>query len=382
MTARLVGRSVALSARLLLGSAVVLGTLGAQALTGGHARQSNVPMAPIRDVLAGSTGSHLTGGFGTGDLVAGSAATQSVLEQIAARQFGVRLTGIRHVRFYKEGRLYHQIRERITILPANGTQEMQFKLELDSSVMPRLDLRELAIARERYAGHSAFLFFDRDFHVQNARLAQLNYSITSQIRSVAGRQVAVHSIRPNASDRSSYEVHTDLADAIVVRAKEFNAFGQLVFDTDYESYQIGEAAVIPPGFPFWQPIHQVRSYPDVAAATQALQGEFTPRIPRPAALPAGYVFSQVRITTVDEAPGLRRRYLVLEYTDGIDCLFMVESAAPVPANESPTRFDGVHQCVLGAHSQSWAWKNGVQYLVVARTLAHQVPALLKATLRG
>ena len=367
------------AARVLLAVAALLGTGVAQTLTGATLRRLTLNQAPQSTGLSAGGTTRIgggAGGGGTGDSLL------SVFDQLYGRSTAERLSGIRRVHFYKDGRLYQNLRERVTVVPATATAEMQFQLELLDVNMPRPDPVALAVARSRYAGHSGFLFFDRDFRIHDPRLAQLNYTVSSQTRLVAGRQVMVHTITPRVPDRSSFEVHVDLQLDFVVRTKEFNAFGALVFDMDWESYQLGPSASLPPTFQAWQPIHQVQSFPDVAAATQVVRKEFVPRIPRATALPTGYVLSQVRITTVDEGGGVRRRYLVLEYTDGIDCLFLVESAAPGRSDETTVSFEGVHQCVQGAHCQSWAWSNGVQFLVVSRTLGGQVPNLIKQALRS
>jgi len=129
-------------------------------------------------------------------------------------------------------------------------------------------------------------------------------------------------------------------------------------------------------------------HPDVEAATKAVASQFQPRIPDANQVPAGFRLMEVRTTF---EPMLRKLFLILDYSDGISSMFLVQSAAPggrapVPAlpgldSSDPHGDPRIFRHVAGGHSQCWTARGGLHLLVVSRVTDGQIPDFLVALLK-
>ena len=234
-----------------------------------------------------------------------------------------------------------------------------------------------------------FLLNHRDFHVRDWRLASLNYDV--QVRSVIerARRLDVYEISPRHPGRSSFEIRVDPAREVIVGQREFDAKRSLVLEWEYESLVVGSEVEFPdaPDW-FWTPIRPIAVHADVDAAMQAVAAQFRPKIPGASQLPAGFSLAEVRTTF---EPMRKSLYLVLDYTDGISSLFLIESAAKaadgmVPAmpglpSADPRGAPTIFRYVEGGHSQCWTTREDLHLLVVSRVTGQQIPDLLVSLLR-
>jgi hypothetical protein len=311
----------------------------------------------------------------------------AVLQDLA---FKKALHATRVVRLYesvKGGNKRTGLKEEIYLQPATATTPLRFALMLVGVEGTQLDEQQLAERRRRYDSHASFLLFHRDFNVRDAELAARNYTV--QVKSVVeGRKNRdIYSIVPILAGRTSFEVRVDTDVGVIVGHREFDSSNRLVLEWQYETLEVGSSVQFPEDRAqwYWTPIRPVTVHPDVQAAALVVTSQFKPRIPDRTQVPQGFNLMEIRTTY---EPFTNKHYLVLDYTDGISSLFLVESAATEPdlfgaANVAGVESEGptIYRHVAAGHSQCWARKDNLHLLVVSRIIDRQIPEFLATMLR-
>jgi hypothetical protein len=266
---------------------------------------------------------------------------------------------------------------------------MRLRLRLLRVEGMNLDAAEIARRNREYESHARFLHDYRDFHVSDWQLATTNYTVdtrpgTIQVGQLGRVNVEIHTVRPRGGQKSSHELAVQPESGLILRSREFDVRSRLVLEISVQMLQVDEQAQLPSDpQQYWRPVMEVKVHRDVQAAKVSLNPNLDLRIPDARALPKGYVLTEVRTT---RQPLSNLEVLVLEYTDGIDNLHVVQGrmtvlssgAAPVLPEppSTPLLGDVIYRYREGVHSQCMAVRGGITYLVVGRVMDDQLPALL------
>ena len=324
----------------------------------------------------------VVGGSSAAVQAAGTAnAPTSLFQTLQGFTFGKPLHGIRIVCHYEKAKVEKcvRLREEIYIEPATASTPVHYALTLIGVEGMHFSDQQFDERRRTYDSHSGFLLNHRDFNVRDWRLAAQHYTLS--VRSVVegGKKRDVYSIVPVLPGRSRFEVRVDPDLAVVVGHSEFDAVDRLVLEWKYETLEVGAAVKFPEGAWYWAPIRPIQVHSDVPAAAQAVSTQFIPRIPQTTQIPAGFSLAEVR-TTFD--PLARKHYLILDYTDGISSMFLVESAGGQSDEMNGSALEPkVYRHVAGGYSQCWATRGNLMLLVVSRVTDRQIPDFLISMLR-
>jgi hypothetical protein len=216
------------------------------------------------------------------------------------------------------------LRETLKHIAARSGQPEKFELKLIGVEGRSLSASELAQRQLRYETLEGALFYDQGFRVRSAALAANNYVLrflgyTTRLQRPVLRMAAFSVHR----DRSSWLLEIDERTGFPLRTAEYDVLGRLTGELEVTSLRFATPDQPVQG-DWWTPSMGVTPH---AAARPCLDELGAPRTVTPSArqLPAGFAFEAARVVT-DLFNGEKKA--VLDYTDGIDHLHIVQRGHP------------------------------------------------------
>ncbi|MDH7571116.1 MAG: sigma-E factor regulatory protein RseB domain-containing protein [Armatimonadota bacterium] len=156
---------------------------------------------------------------------------------------------------------------------------------------------------------------------------QRNYRFEPrETRRVAGRKAVGLAVLPKQAGNPSQVIWVDEASGLVLRAEQYGSSGALTMTSVYESVSLG----VPRGVDFSAPAEaEVAPVapPDQwekVASLDELERRVGHRVPRPTAMPPGYVLSSVYLRGCVQGD----KHPVLRYDDGLNPLTLFVSHGP------------------------------------------------------
>ncbi len=191
----------------------------------------------------------------------------------------------------------------------------KFRIEPLELLEPQIDAgrsQEYLMAQARRQG---LMFRYRDFQIRARQSFLQNYQVTDtgEVVTEHDRRCARWEIRPRGEGELQ-RILIDLATGVVLRYERLDASGRTVHSMWYESVQFGPVS---PNVRFHEPAVEERVFADVATAERELG--FPSHAPRK--LPENFRLCEVAAVT-DPLTG--RVWLKRTYTDGLDCLLLLE----------------------------------------------------------
>ena len=301
----------------------------------------------------------------------------------AEASLDLRLQQIRSVLEPDTGNTPHwtSMRESLVISPDPATGEPRFALELialDPDAGAHVPPAELQRRRAVFHAHAGYLHRYGSLRIDDPELAAANYTIVPLgARSRLGRPTQRVVVLPRQIGRNPWVLEVDSAPGYPLFRAEFDAAGRAVSTLEVIAFEQVDAARVVK-VDWWQPARSVQEFASPAEGIVAAIGQPAGSardtaagvpflVPKDEELPAGYALDRVRVVRDDLRP---ESSLVLDYTDGIDDFFVVQTAnvpepnLPAPAGPRET------YAIFVYHEQNVAQlmfhAGGVQTMVIGR----------------
>lgn len=212
---------------------------------------------------------------------------------------------------------------------ADGTE--RFELTLVGIEGRSIAPGELQRRQSEYGRYQAALYYYQGFQLRDPVRAAENYSLLYLGEaSRAGRAAFRVAVVPNAGDRSLWILDIDWRTGFPLYRCEYDPAGTMVGELEVTSFRVATAGNPVTGT-WWAPRMGVVEHADPRACLATLDSEET-IVPAATWLPPGYRFHEAR-TVTNLFNG--ERTAVLEYTDGIDQVVVLQALLDDPVTLRP-----------------------------------------------
>ncbi len=311
--------------------------------------------------------------------VARSQSSWEFASRIWKGQFTVPIRGERYYFFdYGKGR---QIQREFVAVKPEKNGKVKFHLELVGIVYTQnlsgdpkgRDNEELRRALFEMREGANFLY--RDFRIKNLDVALRNYDFKYfGEKIVAGRPCKIVEVKSKNPFKRRWEVSMDLETGAVLGYKEYAGDDRLVSGMEYIEgrLKLGKNVSFDDIKRWWKPSLEVGKFSSIKEAEKA----FGHDIIIPYYMPREYFMYEIRITKTKTG----NLFAVVEYTDGLDTLFVVNSE-PDPMAKTRTVPDGtaivLHKYTIGPAVQIWAEVFNRTIMVLGRSEHSSVEAIFE-----
>lgn len=244
--------------------------------------------------------------------------------------------------------------------PVAGSTEARFDLSFSNAlgVDQALEARHAGV----HGDQRAYLYQHASFRVQDPALAAANYTLHFQGVNVRlGRSVFNMAVVPASPEKSVWLLELDVDTGYPLSSLEYAPSGEVVSMLTVIDFAHDSAAqnIIGNSANWWVPSHR-QSFATASAAVAAIPRE-QPLL-EPKSRPRGYDLVDSRITT-DALTG--NRTLVLDYTDGVDSVHLLEFPGATPMH--PTRRRDEYSILVFddlRRRHMTFYRKDVQYLII------------------